>query len=89
MGAESVTFDGNLYPKMHPAVNGHAKAAECNQTMGETSENVSSDFNITRKGQDHFAEESCRKQSWPKSPAGLMTRLYLLTQRLRIRRQAS
>lgn len=61
IGAESMTLDGNIYPKMHPEITKHEKAAECDQPMGQTSENVSSDFNISRERQDRFAAESFRK----------------------------
>jgi len=36
-------------------------AADCMQPMGQTSENVGKDFNITRESQDRYAAESYRR----------------------------
>lgn len=48
----------------------HQEARDCMQPMGQTSENVGADFNITREMQDRFAEwsygkaEQAQKQGW-------------------------
>ena len=42
----------------HPDVLKNQEAADCMQPMGQTSENVGNDFNISREQQDRYAAES-------------------------------
>jgi acetyl-CoA acyltransferase 1 len=42
-------------------VNANQDAADCSQSMGQTSENVGNDFNITREAQDRYAAESYQR----------------------------
>jgi len=45
----------------NPEVLKNQDAADCMQPMGQTSENVGKDFNISREAQDRFAAESYRR----------------------------
>jgi len=42
-------------------MNGNQDAADCVQPMGQTSENVGREFNVTREMQDRYAVESYRR----------------------------
>lgn len=53
--------DGPLDKPFHPAVLKAQEAADCLQPMGQTSENVGNDFNITREQQDRYAAESYQR----------------------------
>lgn len=44
-----------------PEVIANQDAADCSQPMGQTSENVGADFNISREAQDRYAVESFRR----------------------------
>lgn len=44
-----------------PEVMQNQDAADCTQPMGQTSENVGNDFNISRETQDKYAVESFRR----------------------------
>lgn len=48
-------------PFVDEILNGSQDAADCMQPMGQTSENVGSDFDITREQQDKYAAESYRR----------------------------
>ncbi|KAI5809257.1 Thiolase, N-terminal domain-containing protein [Pyronema omphalodes] len=49
-------------PGFSPEVVGkNQDAADCSQPMGQTSENVAADFNISRERQDRYAAESFRR----------------------------
>lgn len=48
-------------PFVDDIVNANQNAADCLQPMGQTSENVGADFNITREQQDRYAAESYRR----------------------------
>ncbi|KAH7351378.1 3-ketoacyl-CoA thiolase 1 [Pyrenochaeta sp. MPI-SDFR-AT-0127] len=62
MGAESMTAGGDrLERPFVDEVLANQEAADCMQPMGQTSENVGNDFNITRERQDKFAAESYRR----------------------------
>ena len=62
VGAESMTENGNRPERsFHPEILKHSEAAECLQPMGQTSENVANDFNITREAQDKYAAECHRR----------------------------
>lgn len=63
LGAESMTSggDGLTRPFVDDILNGGQDAADCMQPMGQTSENVGNDFNITRESQDRYAAESYRR----------------------------
>jgi acetyl-CoA acyltransferase 1 len=62
LGAESMTAGGDRLER--PFVDEILKsqeACDCMQPMGQTSENVGKDFNISRERQDKFAAESYRR----------------------------
>jgi acetyl-CoA acyltransferase 1 len=62
MGAEMMSIGGDRLEKpFHPEVLQNQEAADCMQPMGQTSENVGKDFNITRESQDRYAVESYRR----------------------------
>jgi acetyl-CoA acyltransferase 1 len=59
MGAELMSVGGDRLEKpFHPLVLENQEAADCMQPMGQTSENVGKDFNISREMQDRYAAES-------------------------------
>lgn len=53
-GAEAV---GSPEP-FHEEIMRNQEAADCLQPMGQTSENVGADFNVSREKQDRYAQES-------------------------------
>lgn len=62
-GAESLSF-GNVRldrPFVDEVRIANQDALDCEQPMGQTSENVGRDFNITREMQDRYAVESYRR----------------------------
>ena len=63
IGAESMTDGGDRLtrPFAPEIVNANQNAADCLQPMGQTSENVGKDFNISRQEQDKYAAESYRR----------------------------
>lgn len=63
IGAESMTMGGDRLtrPFVDEILNGAQDAADCMQPMGQTSENVGNDFNISREQQDRLAAESYRR----------------------------
>jgi acetyl-CoA acetyltransferase family protein len=63
VGAESMTTGGDRLerPFFDELLAGSQDARDCMQPMGQTSENVGKDFNITREKQDRFATESYRR----------------------------
>lgn len=63
VGAESMSAAGDrLDNGFHPdIIAANQDAADCMQPMIQTSENVGSDFNISRKEQDTYAVESFRR----------------------------
>ncbi|KAI9794718.1 MAG: hypothetical protein M1833_007375 [Piccolia ochrophora] len=62
IGAESMSEGGDrLNRPFHPEILKNQEAADCMQPMGQTSENVGKDFDITREAQDRFAAESYRR----------------------------
>jgi acetyl-CoA acyltransferase 1 len=62
MGAESMTAGGDrLERPFVDEVLENQEACDCMQPMGQTSENVGKDFNISRERQDKFAAESYRR----------------------------
>lgn len=62
LGAElmSATVD-RLDGPFHPEILKNQDATDCMQPMGQTSENVGKDFNITRESQDRYSAESYRR----------------------------
>jgi acetyl-CoA acyltransferase 1 len=59
LGAESMsTVSGGAFRPFTEEIMKNQEAADCLQPMGQTSENVGSDFNITREMQDRYAAES-------------------------------
>jgi acetyl-CoA acyltransferase 1 len=63
VGAEHMSTGGDRLtrPFVDEIVNANQHAADCLQPMGQTSENVGADFNITREQQDRYAAESYRR----------------------------
>lgn len=59
VGAESMSApaDGMGQP-FHPEIAKNQESADCMQPMGQTSENVGKDFDISREAQDRYAAES-------------------------------
>ncbi|KAI4133634.1 MAG: hypothetical protein LQ338_000146 [Usnochroma carphineum] len=59
IGAELMSAGGDRIPNpFHEEILKNQDAADCMQPMGQTSENVGKDFNITRESMDRFAAES-------------------------------
>ena len=60
IGAESMTNGGDRLtrPFVDDIVNASQESQDCMQPMGQTSENVGADFNISREMQDRYAAES-------------------------------
>jgi len=62
LGAESMSDGGEpLRPFADEIMNSNQNAKDCLQPMGQTSENVGADFNVTRDLQDRYAAESYRR----------------------------
>ncbi|EAL90597.1 hypothetical protein KXW98_008425 [Aspergillus fumigatus] len=62
VGAELMSAGGDRLPRpFNEEVLKNQEAADCMQPMGQTSENVGADFNITREMQDTYAAESFRR----------------------------
>ncbi|KAI9763341.1 MAG: hypothetical protein M1840_000606 [Geoglossum simile] len=61
LGGESMTRNKQSLESFHPEVMKVQTAADCLQPMGQTSENVGKDFNISREEQDRYAAESYRR----------------------------
>lgn len=61
VGAESMTKGGRTIPDLPPEICRFQSAADTLQPMGQTSENVGEDFNISREAQDRYAAESFRR----------------------------
>lgn len=62
VGAESMTAGGDRLERPFTGeVLENQEACDCMQPMGQTSENVGNDFNISRERQDRFAAESYRR----------------------------
>ncbi|KAF2225057.1 Thiolase, N-terminal domain-containing protein [Elsinoe ampelina] len=63
MGVESMTQGGDRLerPFVDEILNANQDSADCMQPMGQTSENVGKDFNISRETQDRYAAESYRR----------------------------
>ena len=52
---------GDSVSPFHEAIMKSSEAADCMQPMGQTSENVGKDFEISREAQDRFAAESYQR----------------------------
>ncbi|EKD20101.1 uncharacterized protein L3040_002222 [Drepanopeziza brunnea f. sp. 'multigermtubi'] len=62
MGAEMMSVGGDRLEKpFHAEVVANQEAADCMQPMGQTSENVGKDFNVSRESQDRYAAESYQR----------------------------
>ena len=62
IGAESMTVGGDRLEKpFHDEIIKVPEANDCMQPMGQTSENVGNDFNISREAQDRYAAESYQR----------------------------
>jgi acetyl-CoA acyltransferase 1 len=60
VGAESLSFSGDRLdrPFVDEILDASQEARDCMQSMGQTSETVAHDFNVTREMQDRYAAES-------------------------------
>ena len=63
VGAESMSQGGDRLtrPFVDEILEGSQEAADCMQPMGQTSENVGADFDVTRESQDRLAAESYQR----------------------------
>ena len=63
VGAEHMTTGGDRLtrPFVDEIVESSQEALDCMQPMGQTSENVGKDFNVTREQQDQYAAESYKR----------------------------
>lgn len=63
IGAESASFSSSRLdrPFVDDIMNSETEAKDIMQPMGQTSENVAIDFNISREEQDRYAVESYRR----------------------------
>lgn len=62
IGAESMSTPGEPMQAFSPEVmESQSEAKDCLQPMGQTSENVGADFNISREMQDRYAAESYQR----------------------------
>ena len=61
VGAELMSAAGDRPQPFHPDIMAKQEAADCLQPMGQTSENVGKDFDISREAQDRYAAESFRR----------------------------
>lgn len=62
LGAEMMSVGGDrLERPFHPDILKNQDAADCMQPMGQTSENVGKDFNVSRESQDRYAAESYQR----------------------------
>ncbi|KIW14301.1 hypothetical protein PV08_07083 [Exophiala spinifera] len=61
LGGESMSNNGDRDLPFSPSLLANQEAADCLQPMIQTSENVGSDFNISRRTQDEYACESFRR----------------------------
>ena len=61
IGAESMSTTGIPVSPFHDAIMENQESQDCMQPMGQTSENVGKDFDISRDLQDKFAAESYRR----------------------------
>lgn len=62
IGAESMSEGGDRLEKpFNEEILKDPNAADCQQPMGQTSENVAKDFEISREAQDQFAAESYQR----------------------------
>ena len=62
IGAESMSEGGDRLDRpFHDAILQNPDAKDCTQPMGQTSENVAKDFDISREAQDKYAAESYQK----------------------------
>ncbi|KAK6537405.1 hypothetical protein TWF694_011592 [Orbilia ellipsospora] len=63
VGAESMTENSKRREpfNLSPEVSANQEAEDCKQPMGQTSENVGRDFDISREKQDRYAAESFRR----------------------------
>ncbi|EXJ54692.1 acetyl-CoA acyltransferase [Cladophialophora yegresii CBS 114405] len=61
LGGESMTNNGGREMPFSPEIVANQEAADCQQPMIQTSENVGNDFNISRRTQDEYACESFRR----------------------------
>jgi len=58
IGAESMSNDSGQVQAFAPIIMENQESTDCLQPMGQTSENVGNDFNVSRELQDQYAAES-------------------------------
>lgn len=77
LGAESMTAGGDRLtrPFVDDIMNANQNARDCMQPMGQTSENVGADFNISREQQDRYAAESYRRAENAQKAVSLKRRM--------------
>lgn len=61
VGSELMSAGAGSLEPFHPDILANKEAADCLQPMGQTSENVGREFDVTRESQDRFAAESFRR----------------------------
>ena len=61
LGGESMSMSRDELSPFAPEILANQEAADCLQPMIQTSENVGNDFNISRRMQDEYANESFRR----------------------------
>ncbi|KIV97152.1 hypothetical protein PV10_00934 [Exophiala mesophila] len=61
LGGESMSMSRDVLEPFAPEILANQEAADCLQPMIQTSENVGNDFNISRRMQDEYANESFRR----------------------------
>lgn len=61
IGAESMSNAASAVDEFHPEIMKTQESEDCLQPMGQTSENVGKDFNISRELQDKFAAQSYQR----------------------------
>ena len=61
IGAESMSTAAGQVSPFHEAIMQHQESVDCMQPMGQTSENVGNDFDISRDSQDRFAAQSYQR----------------------------
>lgn len=61
IGAELMSEGGNPPSAFHEEILSNQETLDCMQPMGQTSENVGNDFDISREAQDRFAAESYQR----------------------------
>jgi acetyl-CoA acyltransferase 1 len=78
LGAELMSASGDRLDRpFHPDILKNQEAADCMQPMGQTSENVGKDFNVSREEQDRYAAESYRRAEVAQKATGEVKKVTL------------